>query len=108
MSTIESILTRELNLRFIDARIIASEAKVALGIQGYPSAAQLPALHQEAERIFYTKSAQERSSMQQMNVDFESMKHSAHSVHSDDESSVASSHASHRTRGFTSLFRSHA
>eukprot|EP00934_Nitzschia_sp_Nitz4_P006379 Nitzschia sp. Nitz4//scaffold83_size84149//705//959//NITZ4_005157-RA/size84149-processed-gene-0.83-mRNA-1//-1//CDS//3329558896//6369//frame0 len=85
MSTIESILTRELNVRFIDARVISSEAKVALGIQGYPSAEQLPALHREAERIFYAKSVQERSSMQQMNMSFESMKQTSSHSSTDDE-----------------------
>ena len=32
--TIESILTRELELRFIDARALATEARVSLGIHG--------------------------------------------------------------------------
>ena len=40
MSTVEEFLTRELDIRFIDAREIANEAKIALGITGYPTAAE--------------------------------------------------------------------
>lgn len=74
MTSIESILTRELDLRFIDARNIATEARIALGIEGYPSKDHINLIRDEAVRIFQRKSLDERRNMQRMNSDFEAMK----------------------------------
>jgi hypothetical protein len=50
--SIESLLTRELDIRFIDARFIVTEAKLNLGMQGYTHPGQRQDLHREALRIF--------------------------------------------------------
>lgn len=52
MSPIESILTRRLGITFIDARTVATEAKLNLGIHGYPTPEEKALLVDEAERIF--------------------------------------------------------
>ena len=41
MLSVESLLTRELNLRFIDARMLVTEARITLGIEGYPDRDQV-------------------------------------------------------------------
>lgn len=75
MSTsIESLLTRELDVRFIDARAIATEARVSLGIQGYPSPDQLCQVRDEALRIYRSKSIQEQHTLQRLNMDLEAVK----------------------------------
>ena len=50
--SVESTLTRELDIRFIDARVLTTEAKLNLGIEGYPSLEQTSELIAEATRIF--------------------------------------------------------
>jgi hypothetical protein len=50
--SVESYLTRELDIRFIDARSIVNEAKVGLGIVGYPLKEQDKLLKQEAIKIY--------------------------------------------------------
>ena len=67
--SVESTLTRELNIRFIDARAIATEAKLNLGIDGYVSNEQMQlAVVNEATRIFeQEKSQTDRIAMQVIN-----------------------------------------
>ena len=67
--SIESKLTRELEIRFIDARSIATEAKLNLGVDGYASSPdQIDAIQQEAMRIFNEeKTERERMSMRILN-----------------------------------------
>jgi len=50
--TVESLLTRELSIRFIDARKFATEAKLNLGVEGYPSKEQEDLVFAEAINIF--------------------------------------------------------
>ena len=50
MTGVESFLKRELNIRFIDARSLATEDKNNLNITGYPSAEQKELLKVEAMR----------------------------------------------------------
>ena len=51
--SVESIITRELDIRFIDARSLTTEAKLNLGIEGYvANDEQRDALVAEATRIF--------------------------------------------------------
>lgn len=70
MSTsIESFLTRELDLRFIDARTIATEARVSLGILGYPSSDQIAQVREEAIRIFHSKSGGDQRALRQLNME---------------------------------------
>ena len=67
--TIESSLTRELNIRFIDARAIATEAKLNLGIDGYPSMYEESQIIEEAVRIYYhDKSRSQKQIMKTLNT----------------------------------------
>lgn len=93
MTSVESILTRQLDLRFIDARMITAEAKLSLGIDGYPSQHQIRDLQDEAVRIFYTKSKEERATMKQLNFQLESIKTPTGSVCDDDSMCVSSNHS---------------
>ena len=65
MPAIESFLTREFEIRFIDARVLATEARLNLGIKGYIAKDQEQAVIDEAIRIFdEERREQERCSMQ--------------------------------------------
>ena len=112
MSSIESILTRELDLRFIDARTIAAEARITLGIEGYPSKEQLSTIRDEAVRIFYAKSIDEQMAMQRMNRDLKSFKFQTDSLStresmldSTSDHSLIASDVSSRQRGIRGFFR---
>jgi hypothetical protein len=62
--TIEAALTRELNIRFIDARAFANEAKLQLGVEGgYPTKVQEEALITEAVCIFDVRPKEVRDSL---------------------------------------------
>ena len=80
MSTIESFLTRELDVRFIDARFIATEARISLGIEGYPTRDQVELLREEGIRIFRNKSPEEQRALQKLNLDLEAVKMPAGSM----------------------------
>ena len=108
--TIESILTRELELRFIDARALATEARVSLGIQGYPTQEQEQQVIAEAVSIFERRPTETRRAMQSLKYDLDAVKIpigslSSHSV--DDESASVHSYASGRssTSSGSSRFR---
>lgn len=49
---VESDLSRKLGITFIDARSVATEAKLALGIHCYPSDEQKEQIIEEAVKIF--------------------------------------------------------
>jgi hypothetical protein len=72
--SVESYLTRELDIRFIDARNIVTEAKVSLGIRGYPSKDQLKELTLESMRLFEIRPEAQKTSMRRMSSDLESVK----------------------------------
>jgi hypothetical protein len=72
--SVESYLTRELDIRFLDARNIVTEAKVSLGIQGYPSKDQLKELKLESMRLFAIIPESQKTSMRRMSSDLESVK----------------------------------
>ena len=74
MPSVESILTRELDLRFIDARNIVAEARLSLGIHGYPSKQEVFQLREEAIRIFHAKPVDEQRTMRRQNWDLEAVK----------------------------------
>jgi Flp pilus assembly protein TadD len=50
--TVESFFTRELNIRFMDDRVIVTEAKLSLGIHGSPTKDQEQELQEQAIKIF--------------------------------------------------------
>ena len=78
--SVESLLTRDLDLRFIDARTFATEARVVLGIDGYPSSDQVYEVRDEAIRIFATKSEKEKQALRRMNWELEAAKSPTGSV----------------------------
>ena len=61
--TVESVLTRQLGITFIDARSIATQAKLNLGFTCYLSSDQNSAVIDEATRIFGEYSANVRYNM---------------------------------------------
>ena len=72
--TIESILTRELELRFIDARALATEARVSLGIHGYPTQEEEQQVVAEAVSIFERRPSESRRAMQSLKYDLDAVK----------------------------------
>jgi hypothetical protein len=61
--TVEAVLTRELNIRFIDARALCNEAKLGLGVVGYPSPEQEVVLVEEAKMIFRARPEETQRAM---------------------------------------------
>ena len=70
--TVESFLTREFDIRFIDARNIVNEAKVKLGIYGYPTKEQQVQLVKESYYIYKERS--DKDELKKLNDDLESLK----------------------------------
>ncbi len=113
MPYVESLLSRELDLRFIDARDIAAEARIVLGIEGYPNKDQAHIILDEAIRIFQTKSDKEQHRLRRMNMELEAIKLSASSQSSsewidssDRQSSITSeNNRSNSRRGVMGIFR---
>lgn len=69
--SIEASLTRDLNIRFIDAKEITNEARVRCGIQGYPTREQQRVIVSQALKIFEQKSEEEKACLRRMNADME-------------------------------------
>ena len=116
MSSIESMLTRQLDLRFIDARTLATEARIALGIEGYPAKEDINTIVAKAVHIFQQKSLDEQQSMQRLHWNLEAIKfpNGAMSIgesvdsasdHASVDSSSLSSDVSGRRSVIRSLFR---
>jgi hypothetical protein len=72
--TVESILTRELDICFIDARHMVTEAKIILGIHGYPSKDQERELREEAIKIFGQRPQETQNTMRRLSADLEAIK----------------------------------
>lgn len=102
--TAEAEITRALGIRFIDARLLASEAKLAESIVGYATQEQIPIIVNKAAEIFHSKPEEEKAMMRQLNDDLESIKCSRHSCASrgriDDDASIATVDS---TNSFSSL-----
>jgi hypothetical protein len=115
--SLEATLTRELNIRFIDARAFATEAKIQLGVEGYPTKAQEEALIAEAMYIFYVRPKEVRDSLVVLKSDLDAVKLSigslssaASTVEMDDassytDSSTFTSSTSSSKKGSFRLFR---
>lgn len=89
--TVEAEVTRQLGIRFIDARALASEAKLLEGVSGYATKEQETKLIHRATELFYAKPLEEQLELKQRNDEFESIKSSQHSRHrreGDDNSSI--------------------
>ena len=72
--SVEAFLTRELSIRFIDARELANEARVNLGLQGYPNKEQQRKIKSQAIKLFSSLSEEEKLAMHQMNETLDSIK----------------------------------
>ena len=64
MPIVESSVSRELEIRFLDAKAIVTDAKLNLGIAGYPSERQALHIQREAVRIF----ANEKSETERLHM----------------------------------------
>ena len=103
MSSIESMLTRQLDLRFIDARTLANEARIALGIEGYPSRDEIHRIVGEAVDIFQHKSLDEQQSMQRLHWNLEAIKFPNGAMSRNEESMDSTSEHSSVTSSSASL-----
>jgi hypothetical protein len=72
--SVESFLARELNIRFTDARNIASEARLSLEIQGYPTKAKETQIYAKAIELFQTPLENERNGMRRLYADLNAVK----------------------------------
>lgn len=91
VKTVEATLTRKLGIRFIDARSLATQAKINLNIFGYPNTEQEKKIIEEAVVIFESKSAEDRISLLELNDELESAKStSSRTVMSENNSSLRS------------------
>jgi hypothetical protein len=82
---VEAYLTRQLNIRFIDARNICTEAKVSLGVEGYPTDDQEVMLIQESIQIFARRPNESKTAMRRLKSDLDAVKNPAGSASSLDE-----------------------
>ena len=81
-SMLASRLSRELDVSFIDARNIAAEARVALDIEGYPTADQVSKIVDEAHRIFQNMPREEQKRLRIKNMELQAIKSSCSSLSS--------------------------
>jgi hypothetical protein len=72
--SIEGSLTRHLDIRFIDARMLALEAKVNLGVEGYHWPKQQEQIREEALKIFASRPDEVRNTMLNLNANLEAAK----------------------------------
>jgi hypothetical protein len=72
--SIEGSLTRHLDIRFIDARMLALEAKVNLGVEGYHWPKQQEQIREEALKIFASRPDEVRITMLNLNANLEAAK----------------------------------
>jgi hypothetical protein len=72
--TVESFLTRELQVRFIDARNLATEAKLNLGVFGYPSHEQQEAIIEEALKVFQQRPNEVQAGMRRLSSSLDAVK----------------------------------
>ncbi len=101
MVSIESLLTRELDLQFIDARSIAMEARLSLGIEGYPSPDQYDMIRTRAIELFSSKSPTEQMALRGKkqvfarhdSMDTSASEHSRSSIKSSSSSKMRSRHS---------------
>jgi hypothetical protein len=72
--TVEAVLTRELNIRFIDARALCNEAKLGLEVVGYPSPEQEVLLVEEAKTIFQARPEEIQRAMKRLKSNLDAVK----------------------------------
>uniref|UniRef100_A0A7R9ZTF6 Uncharacterized protein n=1 Tax=Craspedostauros australis TaxID=1486917 RepID=A0A7R9ZTF6_9STRA len=101
---VEAVITRALEVRFIDARMLATEAKSNLGIQAYPTKEQEQMILKEAIHIFVSRPLSTQREMKRQNEILEaathkcySLDHSIHKKKGDDHSSSSGTNATDAT-----------
>eukprot|EP00934_Nitzschia_sp_Nitz4_P009222 Nitzschia sp. Nitz4//scaffold130_size63480//32556//32927//NITZ4_006250-RA/size63480-processed-gene-0.18-mRNA-1//1//CDS//3329535192//9212//frame0 len=72
--TIESVLCRKLDIRFIDAKRLVNEAKVNLNMGGYVEQGNLNVIQAEAVRLFSQQGSDGQHLMRQAHWELESAK----------------------------------
>ncbi len=72
--SVEAYLTRELDIRVINARCMVNKAKINLGIQGYPTLKQNMQVGREAIKIFEERPISAKRGMRRLKVDLERVK----------------------------------
>jgi hypothetical protein len=72
--TVEAILTRELEISFIDARTLCNEAKLGLGIDGYPSPEQELPLVEATNMIFRARPEETQRAMRRRKTNLDAVK----------------------------------
>ena len=72
--SIEQVLTRELDIRFIDARELVNEARLSLGIVGYPSKDELERLQEQSVLLFDRLPDDQKNAMRRRNCEFAAIK----------------------------------
>ena len=72
--SIEQLLTRELDIRFIDARELVNEAKLSLGIVGYPTKEQVQSLQEQSILLFDRLPDHQKNSMRRRNGELTAIK----------------------------------
>jgi hypothetical protein len=72
--TVEAILTRELEISFIDARTLCNEAKLSLGIDGYPSPEQELPLVEATNMIFRARPEETQRAMRRRKTNLDAVK----------------------------------
>ena len=90
--SVESFLSRELEIRFIDARAIATEAKLNLGVEGYvDDMDQCAKIVAEAIKVFDGRTDKEKFGMRQLHTKLNTVKamSSGNSCYSGDSSYMA-------------------
>jgi hypothetical protein len=71
--TVESFLANELNIRFMDARLIVAEAKLSLRIHGSPTKDQKRELREQAIKIFHLRPEKSQAMMRRTRGDSEAV-----------------------------------
>ena len=77
VQTVESTITEELNIHFLDARKLATQARLDLGIKGYPSKAQMIDIIQRCMEIFHHQSDETKQEQKSYKQDFDTIKDEA-------------------------------
>ena len=80
--TIEATLTREVGITFIDARKFVTQAKLEMGIKGYPNKDQQDELIEIAKKAFHSQPEEAQKAMQVKRAGLESAKVLTSSHHS--------------------------
>lgn len=71
---VEAVLTRQLEIRFLDARSLCNEAKLGLGVVGYPSSEQEVLLVKEAKMLFRARPEETQRAMTRLKYNADAVK----------------------------------